>query len=449
MSEAHTVHAQNVTEAPMRRMSLSEALAYAASHQPAVRAAGARIQAQAAQARVPGGQWYPTLGATAQLFAATANNTTGSYVSPNFMDIPRIGGTSATGTGSLSPEASSFVGLGVRQELFDFGRIAAQTAAADAETDVLRQRADAVTLEVRFNVEESYFSVFTAKAVLKASDDAFERSRVHRGLASAGVGSGLRSPIELTRADAELANFDIGRVRARAGVFAAQTLFAAAVGVPDPLLDVSEQPPTPSELPDLTQALTRAEQRDPELLAALGAVRAAQETTRAVGSEMRPDLALSATVSGRAGDARPSGAGALPDGDGFVPRVPNWDVGIVLKWPLFDGMVAARRSASRTREQVSLAEVSVVRERMRAAIRRAYADVEVARTVLPSLQRAVDASHANYAQADARFKAGLGTSVELADAEALRTQAEIQFALGEFSLARARAAFGRTIAEGL
>ena len=55
---------------------------------------------------------------------------------------------------------------------------------------------------------------------------------------------------------------------------------------------------------------------------------------------------------------------------------------------------------------------------------------------------------ANYAQADARFKAGLGTSVELADAEGLRTEAEIQLVLGEFELARARAAFGRTIAEG-
>jgi outer membrane protein TolC len=68
--------------------------------------------------------------------------------------------------------------------------------------------------------------------------------------------------------------------------------------------------------------------------------------------------------------------------------------------------------------------------------------------VLPGLSRAAQAAQANYAQADARFKAGLGTSVELADAEALRTQAEIQLVLGEFELARARAAFGRTIAEG-
>jgi outer membrane protein len=83
-----------------------------------------------------------------------------------------------------------------------------------------------------------------------------------------------------------------------------------------------------------------------------------------------------------------------------------------------------------------------------AAIRQAYAAVDLARAVLPSLQHAVEAAHANYAQADARFRAGLGTSVELADAEALRTEAEIQVALGQFEIARARAAFGRVVAEG-
>ena len=61
----------------------------------------------------------------------------------------------------------------------------------------------------------------------------------------------------------------------------------------------------------------------------------------------------------------------------------------------------------------------------------------------------MEAAVANYAQADARFKAGLGTSVELADAEALRTEAEIQLALGKFDLARARAQLGRVIAARL
>jgi len=73
----------------------------------------------------------------------------------------------------------------------------------------------------------------------------------------------------------------------------------------------------------------------------------------------------------------------------------------------------------------------------------------VANDALPALKSAVDGAVANYAQADARFRAGLGNAVELADAEALRTDANVQLALGLFEAARARAVFGRTIAEGL
>lgn len=433
----------------IRALSLSEATAYARAHQPAVRAALARIQAQAANAKVPRAQWAPTLGATAQLFAATANNTTGTYVSPGFMDIPRIGATRATGTGTLTPYASSLVGLGITQELFDFGRIAAQTAAEDAAVDVERQAARAVTLDVTFDVEEAYFAVFAAKAILKASEDALERARVHRDLAKAGVASGLRSPIELTRAEADLSNFELGRIRAAGGVTTSQTTFAATIGAPDAALDVSSAPPDPAELPDLSQALRRAEARDPRLLEAVARLRAEESRTRAIGAELRPNLSLTGTVSGRAGDAPPSGSGSLPDGAGFVPRVPNWDLGVVLSWPLFDGTVNARSDAARAREQVEREAIGLVREEERAAVREAYQRVSVARTVLPGLRRAVDAARANYEQADARFKAGLGTSVELADAEALRNQAEIQLVLGAFDLARARAAFGRTIAEEL
>jgi outer membrane protein TolC len=99
--------------------------------------------------------------------------------------------------------------------------------------------------------------------------------------------------------------------------------------------------------------------------------------------------------------------------------------------------------------QVRRAEVDQVRLAETAAVREAYVAVDVARTALSGLRHAVDAARANYEQADARFRAGLGTSVELADAESVRTDAEVQLALGEFELARARAAFGRAIAEGL
>jgi outer membrane protein len=451
---AEAAYAQEATSpppieapSPTRSFTLTEAHLYAHEHQPAIHAALARVSARAAQAKIPSGQWLPTVGITAQLFGMTANNTTGTYVQPDFVDIPRIG-ASSTSTRSLSPYASTLVGAGILQEAFDFGRIGAQRAAADALVQVEKHNADAERLDVDFGVDEAFFSVLAAKAIIKASDDAYDRARVHRDLAQAGVNSGLRSPIELTRAQADLARFDIGRVRARGGLAVAQSVLAAAIGAPDPAVDVAGEAPKPAEMPALPQALALAQARDPRLASAIAELKAAEERTLAVGAELRPDLSLTATLSGRAGGAPPNG-GTAPVGDGWIPNVPNWDLGIVLTWPLFDGTIAARREAARTEEQVRREEIDVNREQEVARVRESYVQVQVARSTLIALDREVVAAHANYDQADARFRAGIGNAVELADAEAVRTDAEIQLALGEFGLAQARATFGRAIAEGL
>jgi outer membrane protein TolC len=442
--------AAGAEEAPARSMTLEEAVAYAKAHHPEMRRARVRVAAERRAAEIPRSAWLPQLGLTAQAFAMTANNTTGTYVSPGgFMDVPRIGGTRGVATGTFEPYASTFVGAGGGQELFDFGRIGARSDAADARIEVERQRARTSELDVTFDVEEASFAVLAAKSIVKASDEAYDRSRVHRDLAKAAVDAGLRPPIELTRAEADLTRFDIGRIRARGGLATAQAVFAAVVGVDDAALDVAGVHPVPPDLPALEAAISSASARDPRVREALAALRAEELRTRAIGAELRPDLSLTATVSGRAGGAPPSGTGAPAKGDGFVPNVPNWDLGVVLSWPLFDAVVSARRDASRALAEVRRQEVELVKARAVAAIRQAYVAVGIARSALPGLERSIDAARANYAQAEARFKGGLGTSVELADAEALRTDSEIQLALGQFQLARARAAFGRAIAEGL
>jgi outer membrane protein len=433
---------------PARAMTLQEALEYAHVHQPAIHAALSRVSVRMAQAKVPSGKWLPTVAISAQLFALTANNTTATFVQPAYMDLPRIGGTPVQSdtNSSLAPYPSTLAGVGLTQEVFDFGRISAQRAAADALSESTKHSADAERLDIDFDVEEAYFSVFAARSIITAADQAYERSLVHRNLAKKGVDAGLRSPIELTRAEADLARFDVGRIKARGSLAVAQSVLSAAIGSPDLAIDATGTPPQPGEMPSLGRALQQARERDPQLAAALSDLKAAEEHTHAVGAELRPDLSLSATLSGRAGGV--SGT-PIPTGAGWIPDVPNWDVGLVLSWPLFDGVIAARKDAARSEEQLRRDEIDVRREQEVAQVNQAYVSVQVARSALVALQNSVIAARANYDQANARFTAGIGNAVELADAEAVRTNAEIQLALGQFELARARSAFGRAIAEGL
>src|SRR5262245_32108861 len=123
-----TAVAQPTAPPSPRAMKLSEALAYAAAHQPQILAAHARIAAAKADAAVPRAQWFPTVGVAAELVFSTTNNSTATTISPGVLDIARIGGTPVVDRGTLKPAPSTLVGVGLSQEVFDFGRIAAQTA---------------------------------------------------------------------------------------------------------------------------------------------------------------------------------------------------------------------------------------------------------------------------------------------------------------------------------
>jgi outer membrane protein len=348
----------------------------------------------------------------------------------------------AQATGSWQPYGSSLVGVGLRQEVFDFGRIAAQSAVLDAAARAQGQRVQADTLNLDLAVRLAFFSVKASQAVLAAADAAYQRVKAHRDLAEAGVKSGLRAPIELTRADADLMRLDVGRVRARGALDTSRAVFAALVGLPQPQLDAVGDVPPVVPPPPLEQALSLALSREPSLLQAQALLEQQQAQSHAVLSELLPDLQLSSTLSGRAG-----GAGtAVPAANGWLPDVPNWDLGLVLGWQ-FGGTVLARHAASLQYEKAQVQQVESAKLQIQTSVEQAYVSLDVASRAVPALERSVGAARANYAQAEARFRAGLGTSVELADAESVRIDAEIQLALGQFDYVRARALLARAIAE--
>lgn len=438
-------------------MTLVDALAYARAHQPSLQAAQARIEAAKRAAWAVRSEWLPQLGASAQIFYGTMNNSTAMFLGVRSVDIPRIGGSRSDGSWA-DAYPSTVVALGLRQNIYDFGRLAALSAAADAEAAATTQRARMEALDVALQVESLFYAVLAAKAVERAAEDAYKRAALRRDMVKASVDRGLRPPIDLTRAEADLTRFEVGRTRAHGGIEAAQALWAAAVGVPEPLLDAIAVGPdvadgeAPREamttpLPTLGEALEQAADRDPGVRLALARLAAQQALTRATTRQWAPSLSLTAGVNGRAGGAPQSGG---PSGQsGWLPTTPNWDVGLILQAPIFDATILARRSQSQAQEDVLRNELDAARRRLLSEIQRAYTAFRIAESSLPALRAAAQAAQKNYEQASARFRAGLSTSVELADAEALRTDAEIQLAVGRFDVLRARAAFHRSIALGL
>ncbi len=434
-----------------QKITLKAAVEFALKNQPAVKEALARVASRQTDVGIPKGQWLPTVGVTAQVLGGTVNNTTASYLGEAWTPTPRVGGTASTNSAGAnwSPHPSTFVGLGVTQEAFDFGRITAEIQAADSQVTAEQRSAEARALDVQLGVEEAYFAVYSAKAVLAATDEAYSRASLQFELARQGVSAGLRPPIDQTRIQAQVARFDVARIRTRGAVRIAQSLLAAAVGSTELALDIADAPPAPADLPPLDTAIEHALKKEPGLQAALAQIQVQEDATKAAYAQLRPDLFLFGTLNSRAGGAQPSGSAPIPDGNGWIPSVPNWQVGLVLSWPIFEGTFWAKGQASAQLEVVRREEASLFRQELLARVENAYVAVVVAREALPRISASLEAARANYAQADARFRAGLGSATDLADAASLWVEAQSALALGEFDLARSRAAFGRAIAEGL
>lgn len=432
-------------EAP-RRLTLAAALAEARAHQPRIRRALAEVAVRLRDAAVPRAAWYPQLGAGAQLIAGTTNNSTTSFLGVPEVDLVRIGGTPMTTDPSWRPAASTLVALTLNQQIYDFGRIAAQAAVADALVDAARADAEAQTLDVLLGAEEAFFAVLAAHEVEGATEDAYQRATAHRELARAGVRTGMRPPIELTRVEAEVAQLEVRRVRAKNGVDSARAALAAAIGSDARQVDAAPTDALTGTSPALDEALAAASQRNPFLRAALLRLAAQQAQSRAVIHDMLPNLFASASLSGRGGGAKPS-SGEPAYGDGWLPSVPNWHIGLVLQWNLFDAVVLARRDASRARAVAAQAEVDVTKNALQLAVQRAFLELDGARRALDGLLASERAAQANLAQAEARFRNGLGTTIELADAEALVTNAQLELAIGRFAVARTRAELGRAMGQ--
>lgn len=427
-----------------RAMTLPEALTFARANHRQLRAAKQRVVALERDALVPDARWRPTMGGFAEILGATVNNSSTTLLNNPAVDIPRIGATVIDRTPDMRPYPSTAVAVGVRQQLYDFGRVAAERAAASWLAEVERCRVAREELDVRLAVEQAYFAVRAGAAVEDASRRAYERAVFHRDRARANVSSGMRPPIEATRAEADVARYEAGVMRAQGALHVARSVFAAAVGVDDLELEAADAKVESAPLPPLEEVVRRSS-RVPEVQEGRLRVEAQRGETKRLEAQTRPEVFFTASASGRAGGAPPN-AGPLPPGSGWVPLVPNYHAGVVMAWPILEPSWSRRAEASRAREQAAESDVELTLRNQRARVSAAWHEARVTEQTLTALERGADAARANYEQAESRFRVGMGTSTELADAQAIRTESDIQLAIGRFERARARAVLERVAA---
>jgi len=392
-------------------LTLDQATELALSHQPALVAA--RAQSRAARARV-GQATAPML---PQVLAAG--------------DFSRVGGS---GPG-LAKGDSWTAGVTGTQLLFDFGQAWFGRSAASASARGQEETERDTTQLVLLNVRSAWFTAAAARDLVQVARETVANREAHLGQIRGFVEVGTRPEIDLAQARSDLATARVLLINQENNLATSLAQLNQAMGVSgrtDYELAPTAFPPVAGEDGGIEMLVEEALSHRADLAAIEHEREAQRQTVKSLWASFAP--ALSAT--GRYGGTGPATSDLAE----------SWNVGLTLTWPILSG--------GRTRYQVSEADATLdalgaqadeIRLQVRLAVEQGWLSVKAAKAALDATADAVASAKDRLRLAEARYQAGLGSGLELDDAQVAETTAAAQEVQARFNLAAARAELVRAL----
>jgi outer membrane protein len=419
-------------------LSLADAERAATTEQPQVIAARALTAAADARAREARAPLLPQLTGTAEYLRETGNFA------------PRPGAIlTGNGTGTTTGTTPSSVsltqsydfwtfGLTANQLIYDFGQTWGRYKAAQASTEAQRASEQALKLQIVFNVRRAYYNACAQKALVDVAKETLDDQLRHLVQIQGFVRAGTNPEIDLAQGRTVVANAQVALINAQNNYASAKAQLNQAAGLftgTSYEVGSEEAAPVVDEDDALDTLAKRAVAARPEL-AQIEKQREAQEKT------------LSA-VKGGYGPSLSATAGGTEVGVALDGLVPNWDVGLILNWPIFQGGLtraqvdeaAANLQNVDAQKNVELLQIRLDVEQARLAVRAAKSSISAANDALTN-------GREQLRLAEARYSTGVGSIIELNDAQVAYANAEAQVVQARYGLATARvqllAALGRT-----
>ena len=401
-----------------------EAITLDAAIDLALRAHPSQAQAQAAvdvaAARIveSRSQYLPQVVGTGQYQRMTANPTH----RPNTAQLGAQSWTQSYDYFTLGGTAS--------QLIYDFGQTSDRWSAAQATQSAATQSERAVQVQIISSVRKAYFQARAQRDLIDVAAEAVANQKMHMGQIQKLVLQGMRPEIDQATAETGLANAQVQLISAQNAYDLACAVFSQAIGQAlakryEP--GSEDMPPVVDEDAPIDRLLEFA-LRDRAELASFAKQREAQEklVTAARGS-YGPNLQAQANLTG---------TGVKLDN-----LAPNWWVGALLTWPIFQGgLTQGQVAEAQANLRAIAAQEDVFRLQIRIDVEQAALAVRAARATLDATHLALESARKQLQLAEARYAAGMGSVIELSDAQVTRTTAAAQEVNARFSLARSRAA---------
>jgi outer membrane protein len=413
-------------------LTIQDAVSKSVATYPAVRASMEQVAAAAAGINLARTSYLPRADFLGQVNRATHNNVFGLLLPQSV--IPSMSGP-VLQTNSLSSVWGTTVGALVSWEPVDFGLRRANVETAKATRDRAAAEVNVTKLQVAIAVSDAYLTLAAAQQAVTAAAAGVERARVLNGIIEALVKNELRPGADASRARAEMALADNFRIQAEQSRDVARAALAQLMAAPSETITI--QPGSLLTTVPVVEVPAASAARHPLAVAGEAAVTEVKAREEALNRSYFPRINLQAAEYARGTGIQPSGAtgGAA---SGLGPNIQNWAVGASITFPAFDFFsLRARKDAEAHNERSAAARYDQTLQDIAGQVEKANAVLAGARRIAQNTLVQLEAARAAEQQATARYRSGLGNIAEVAEAQRLLTQAEIDDALARLGIWRA------------
>lgn len=411
-----------------RVLSLHDAVQTARGSQPQLwqaRANTAVAQARADEARAP---ILPQLTGTASYQRATAN----------FVLRPgSVPSSIMTGTQTTTFDTFNFFSFGLQlsQYIWDFGQTTNRWQAAKVNVDALRSTERVSTIQVLLGVRTAYFGARAQKALIGVARDNLTNQERHLQQVQGFVTVGTRPEIDLAQARTDRANAQVQLITAVNNYEIAKAQLNQAMGV---------EQGTDYDVQDESLAPIAGEEDAPEALLD-EAVRARPDLATIERQIAAQKLIVKANKGGY-GPALNANMGLTDSGTDITRMGWNWNATVSLNWGLFQGLLTySQVKEAEATLRLYEAQLATARQQVRVDVEQARLQVRAAKATLSASAEALANARERLRLAEARYKAGVGSIIELGDAQVAMVTASGQSVQAEYSLATARAQLHRAL----
>lgn len=343
------------------------------------------------------------------------------------------------------PRATASVAINGALPLYDNGRTRITVDQAQATLAAARAALRQASQDIGLSASTAFFNVLKAQQVATVRAAQLEKAEGQLRQSQAQVRAGTAAQADVLQTQAQVAQAQVDLLAARSQIELNKGALRSVLAM-DVLAPVEVQDPTPVMLTAISiaadAAVKEAEANRPEIAKALADI---QANTAALalaysGSGLQVSVGLNGSYTILTTAA--SGAGSV-----------GWAVTATLTFPIFDG---GRTEAVIKEAQANLHAAESRADSVRLTIRQdayqAYLTAVQARANLAATQAAQDAAAAALQASEGRYRAGVGTILEVTTARAQAAQAEVNAITARYdqqaALATLRHALGRSIVGG-